>query len=385
MPSQSGRQAIPRPGFARGCEEEHVPDGLGLGDNEPMTARTFPGRRPADHIHLLTSDGIRISAVHVSRAASEAPAQGTPAASPSLAHGTTTSPRRDHVFVVAHGFTGSWAGPDLRRIVDVLAEHSAVIAFDFRGHGRSGGLSTVGDLEVRDLDAVVNWARRLGYRHVTTIGFSMGGAVALRHAGAEDAPTAHHPDSVVSVSSPAFWFYRGTVHMRRVHWFVGSPMGRAMARAARGTRIAKPRWAPAAAEALIPMDPSESAARITVPLLIVHGDKDTFFPREHGNRLAEAATSGRSPHVSVFLEEQLGHAEAAVDRDLLSRIATWALAAARPTEVPAHIPAPIPAEVPAHIPAHIPADIPTATSDPAHAEADAEARSGGRSGASLVA
>lgn len=56
------------------------------------------------------------------------------------------------------------------------------MTFSFRGHGRSGGRSTVGDKEVLDLEAAVEWARSLGHSRVVTVGFSMGGSVVLRHA-----------------------------------------------------------------------------------------------------------------------------------------------------------------------------------------------------------
>jgi pimeloyl-ACP methyl ester carboxylesterase len=76
--------------------------------------------------------------------------------------------------VLAHGFTGAWRTPPIRRIAGVLGRYGGVLAIDFRGHGRSRGLSTVGDLEVLDLDAAVVHARDLGYRRVAVVGFSMG-------------------------------------------------------------------------------------------------------------------------------------------------------------------------------------------------------------------
>ena len=69
------------------------------------------------------------------------------------------------------------------RLTAVLNLTGGVIAIDFRGHGRSGGRSTVGDREVLDVDAAARHARHLGYRRVGLIGFSMGGAVVVRHAG----------------------------------------------------------------------------------------------------------------------------------------------------------------------------------------------------------
>ena len=47
-----------------------------------------------------------------------------------------------------------------------FARHGGVAAADFRGHGRSGGRSSVGRDETLDLDAVVHWTRGQGYRLV---------------------------------------------------------------------------------------------------------------------------------------------------------------------------------------------------------------------------
>lgn len=73
--------------------------------------------------------------------------------------------------VIAHGFTGDLERPHVRRAAGVFARHTAVVTFTFRGHGRSGGRSTVGDREVLDLAAAVAWARRLGHARVVTVGF----------------------------------------------------------------------------------------------------------------------------------------------------------------------------------------------------------------------
>src|SRR5581483_6356450 len=105
--------------------------------------------------------------------------------------------------VLAHGFTGSIARPQLRRVADTLAAYAGVVAFDFRGHGASTGRSTLGDKEVLDLDAVVGYARELGYARVVTCGWSMGGSVVLRHAALVGGI-----DAVVSVSAVSRWFYR---------------------------------------------------------------------------------------------------------------------------------------------------------------------------------
>ncbi len=238
----------------------------------------------------MTKDGVRIDASHI-------PSRGD----------------ADLGIVLAHGFTGSWREGTTRRIAHVLSGFGGVLAFDFRGHGRSGGLSTVGDAEVLDLDAAVRHARAIGYSRVVTVGFSMGAAVAVRHA-ALHAGT----DAVVAVSGPARWYYRGTRPMRQVHWVIERPSGRLVARLAKHTRIQAGRWDP------VPLPPYEAVARISpTPLLIVHGDADTFFPLEHAHQLFDAA---REPK-ELWIEPGYGHAESAATPALIRRIGEWIAAA----------------------------------------------------------
>src|SRR5438445_790775 len=84
-------------------------------------------------------------------------------AGPALHVAGPAEPARPLAVVVAHGFTGSIDKPAVRAVVDALAKHAGVVAFDFRGHGRSSGHSTLGDKEILDLDAAVRHARELGY------------------------------------------------------------------------------------------------------------------------------------------------------------------------------------------------------------------------------
>lgn len=234
--------------------------------------------------------------------------------------------------VVAHGFTGSADRPAVRRAAQVFSQRAAVVTFSFRGHGRSGGRSTVGDREVLDLAAAVAWARSLGHTRIVTAGFSMGGSVVLRHGALYTAPGAEgeaqevegrteahsgaHADAVVSVSAPARWYYRGTAPMRRLHWMVTRPTGRLVGRYGFRTRIDRDGWDP------VPLSPVEAAGLIApAPLLIVHGDRDPYFPLDHPRMLADAAGGA----ADLWLEPGMGHAENAADETLLTRIADWAM------------------------------------------------------------
>src|SRR5206468_7343515 len=85
-------------------------------------------------------------------------------------------------FVVGHGFCGTWR--NVLPLATKLAQRGTVYAFDFRGHGASSGLTTLGNLEALDVKAVVEHAREgCGPdAHVVTIGASMGGIAVLREA-----------------------------------------------------------------------------------------------------------------------------------------------------------------------------------------------------------
>ncbi|MFE9170662.1 alpha/beta hydrolase [Streptomyces kebangsaanensis] len=280
---------------------------------------TAPGTRV--RTFLRTADGVALDAVYEPGAAVRGGAHGGAYGG---AHEGVYEDSGDPVFVIAHGFTGDLDRPHVRRVARVLAQYGAVVTFSFRGHGASGGRSTVGDREVLDLAAAVAWARGFGHARVVTVGFSMGGSVVLRHAALHGGPadaerTGARTDAVVSVSAPARWYYRGTAPMRRLHWLVTRPEGRLLSRYGLRTRIHHRDWDP------VPLSPVEAVPRIApTPLLIVHGDRDGYFPLDHPRTLAAAAGG----HGELWLEPGMGHAENAAADELLHRIARWTRAKA---------------------------------------------------------
>lgn len=244
---------------------------------------------------LTTVDGVAISATM------DDPVAGAP---------------RDRALIVAHGFTGHRRQPRVRTIVESLRRFGAVLSLDFRGHGTSEGLCTVGLAEVHDVAAAVGWARDAGYKNVTSVGFSMGGAVALRHAALhEDQHTG--VDGVVSVSGPAFWYYRGTAVMRLVHGLIMNAPGR-LALRVRGVRLDDRPWPDPP-----PIAPVQAIRVLQrTPALVVHGDQDRYFPLEHAHALQRAGAPERT---DTWIVPGFGHAEAAIDAQTLERIGRWAL------------------------------------------------------------
>jgi len=229
---------------------------------------------------LRTDDGVRLAASHL-------PSGG------------------DLAVVLAHGFSGTHTKPDQVRVALGLAPYAGVVAFDFRGHGASGGVSTLGELEVLDVEAAVRWARSLGYARVVTCGWSMGGSAVLRHAALLGGA-----DAVVSVSATSRWRVRDTVPMRRLHWIVERPVGRLVGRTVLKTRLAT-HWADE------PESPVEVIGRIApVPVLLVHGDRDAYFTVEHPEALYDAANEPKE----LWLVPGFAHAESGATPELLDRI-----------------------------------------------------------------
>ncbi|MEO7261670.1 MAG: alpha/beta fold hydrolase [Jatrophihabitantaceae bacterium] len=212
-------------------------------------------------------------------------------------------------YLLGHGFTGSSRTPEMMRIAERLRElGGSVLALNFRGHGASQGLSTIGVDEIADVEAGVGWLRaRCPGVPVVTVGFSMGASIVIRYAG-----LGADPEAVVAVSGPGRWYERGTDPMRRLHFGVETRLGRLVLHRAFRTRVGGG-WD------LLPASPVEVAASISAPLLVVHGDADPYFGVEHARMLAAAA-----PHSELWIEAGLGHAENAMTAELVERIHGWA-------------------------------------------------------------
>ena len=247
---------------------------------------------------VVSSDGVELSGIAV-------PASG----------GRPTG--RPITFVVAHGFTNSVNRPSFYRLAGWLSRFGDVRAVDFRGHGHSAGGSTAGgDPEMHDLDAAVGAARADGADAVVTFGLSMGGGAALRQA----ALGRHRPDAVVSLSAVSRWYVRDTRPMQRVHWLLETTPGRRLGARVLGLRLDAPWLVP-------PLPPLQVVSQIApTPLLLVHGDRDEYFPLEHFRTLTQAA----GPAATAWIVPGFGHAESGATAPLVERIGRWASATIEP-------------------------------------------------------
>ena len=198
------------------------------------------------------------------------------------------------------------AGPPPGRR-DARPARAGVVSFDFRGHGRSGGASTVGDREVLDLEAAVALgprARVRAGRHARLLDGRVGGGPARRRC------TAGWPRWSRS-AGPAAGTTAAPSPMRRVHWVIERPLG----------RIVEPGRA---------ADPDLPPAGPTYP------SRRTRWPRGSRRRrcsscTATPTTTSRSSTPrqlyaaaaepkELWIEPGFGHAENAASPELVERI-----------------------------------------------------------------
>src|SRR6266542_152702 len=207
--------------------------------------------------------------------------------------------------VFCHGFLGWHRKGRLVEFQQRLARRCAVYAFDFRGHGQSGGVSAFGVDEYLDVDAVIGRARADGFRRVVTFGASMGGIAVIRQAA-----FLGHVDGVVAVSTPARWDGHDSQAVRRMARLAGTSRGRWLLRAW-GTRVPAD-WTPAEDPAGL----GGGSARIA--LVIVHGRDDHYFDEEQAWLLYRKAGEPKR----LLLAAPFGHAEDGFTAGFAARLAS---------------------------------------------------------------
>ncbi len=169
--------------------------------------------------------------------------------------------------VLVHGFSQSSRMPRIHAFAHLLARNMHVIVPDLRGHGSSGGVSSLGPKEPLDVKAAVEAADPS--LPVVTVGISLGGAAVLLHGG-----TFGGVAGVVAISAPAWWGAWDTPATKRIQRYATTAAGRRFLALFMRTRIAQ------VCEGVPPAE--EQAAAIAPAFTLVVADPaDHYFAEEH--------------------------------------------------------------------------------------------------------
>lgn len=226
----------------------------------------YSGR--VEDLTITTVDGVKIAANHLRRGG-------------------------DRLVVLCHGFAASQRAVGVVWLAEHLAGRYDVLTFDWRGYGRSGGLASFGGAEALDLAAVLKAARELGYRRVAVVAESMGGLITLAALGAEaGSPGFPMPDAICAVSAPADYALTAGLRPHLVRYVAPVSWLRPVAPLI-GFRLGEVR---------LPR-PLDVVNRIDVPLLLVHGDRDTTVPVDNARMLHE-----RNPAAELRIYSGVNHA-----------------------------------------------------------------------------
>ncbi len=200
---------------------------------------------------------------------------------------------RERLVIIGHGFGATQQASSIVWLAEALAGQYDVLTFDWRGYGGSSGLASLGGTEALDLTAVLVAARARGYKRIAMVGESMGGLITLATLGAAAAaPDFPMPDAIATVSAPADYAYTAGPRPHLVRYVAAGSWMRPLAPLL-GFRLG---------EVQLPR-PLDVVERISVPLLLVHGDHDGTVPVRNAYLLSE-----RQPAAHLRIYPGVDHA-----------------------------------------------------------------------------
>ena len=180
----------------------------------------------------------------------------------------------DEVVIVAPGWCMTKDSDAFCKISEMFAAYFDVISFDFRGHGKSGGMYTFTAKELMDMDAVVRFARKNNYNKIYLAGFSLGAAMSLIYAS-----KSRFIDKVIAVSAPSDFDKIENEMWKKEAW--GETFQKFEL-----DRFVSIRPYPVPLDKIKPIDIVE---KIKVPTLFIAGEKDPTVHPWHTKELYDKA------------------------------------------------------------------------------------------------
>ncbi len=218
--------------------------------------------------------------------------------------GVRVASGHDTLAIYCHGFLSGKNYTGVPRFVELLADKMDAIAFDFRGHGESQGFSTLSQLEMFDLDAVMGYAAQFKYRRILLVGSSMGGAVAIRYA-------AEHP-AVGGVATIGAFARPQFTRLGMLGLMLARlPLSRNVVGLVRQARIGSIQVEHAPVDVIGKLSPR--------PVLLFQGQLDPLVPSTHARALYEEAGKPRE----LYMIPRGSHDIPNLNRRTRDMIANW--------------------------------------------------------------
>jgi fermentation-respiration switch protein FrsA (DUF1100 family) len=201
--------------------------------------------------------------------------------------------------ILLHGHTDNRAG--MLGNADLLLRYGySVLLPDARAHGTSGGeLATYGVKESWDVRRWFDWVQQSESPHcINGLGESMGAALLLQSLRTT-------PGFCAVVAESSFASFREASYDRlgeKLH--AGAWAGRTLLRPAVEAGLLYARWKYAVD--LEQSSPASAVAASRVPVLLIHGRKDTNLPPQHSEEI-----QARNPDVVLWEPAEAGHCGAA--------------------------------------------------------------------------
>lgn len=227
------------------------------------------------------------------------------------------SPSNGDAVILLHGVSDNRAG--MLGNADMLLHHGyAVLLPDARAHGLSGGaIATYGVKEADDIRRWFNWIDKAeSPRCIDGLGESMGAAQLLNSLSAESGFCA------VVAESPFASFREASYDRLGQQLKAGAVLGRTLLRPAVETGLLYARLKYGVN--LNKASPENAVAASNVPVLLIHGRKDTNLPPRH-SELILAYSFSRGPSVALWEPAEAEHCGAAEaePEEYQRRILTW--------------------------------------------------------------
>lgn len=208
---------------------------------------------------------------------------------------------QEKIIVFAHGMTVDRYDEGIFvRAAKKLAELDySTLLFDFRAHGKSEG-DSVKDFtpssEIKDLDAVMSWVKEKGFKWVGLAGASFGGSVSSLFVG-------KRPESVdmLLLANPVL-NYRNCFLEPNTEWGKENFLNwRERTREGGFIEVGsrKYRIGPRFFEELSHYNPGESLKLYNGPLLIIHGDKDSYVSYGDAKKCYESLRNEAKQFITI--------------------------------------------------------------------------------------